>query len=126
MNAVLSLLPLLVAAVLAVALVVTIVQIWARYQHPMRLALQAVGAASLMGVIGLAGLLPDALWWVSWVLALAILLGIAFSARRLLVGAPPSDPSPRKAELLDPPPRSSAVVEVLFWLALVVVALIAG
>ncbi|MGP5260060.1 hypothetical protein ACTXMW_08480 [Brachybacterium paraconglomeratum] len=126
MNAVLSLLPLLVAAVLAVALVVTIVQIWARYQHPMRLALQAVGAASLMGVIGLAGLLPDALWWVSWVLALAILLGIAFSARRLLVGAPPSDPSPRKAELLDPPPRSSALIEVLFWLALVVVALIAG
>lgn len=126
MNAVLSLLPLLVAAVLSVALVVTIVQIWARYQHPMRLALQAVGAASLMGVIGLAGLLPDALWWVSWVLALAILLGIAFSARRLLVGAPPSDPSPRKAKLLDPPPRSSAVVEVLFWLALVVVALIAG
>lgn len=126
MNALLSLLPLLVAAVLAVALVVTIVQIWTRYQHPMRLALQAVGAASLMGVIGLAGLLPDALWWVSWVLALAILLGIAFSARRLLVGAPPSDPSPRKAKLLDPPPRSSAVVEVLFWLALVVVALIAG
>ena len=126
MNAVLSLLPLLVAAVLAVALVVTIVQIWARYQHPMRLALQAVGAASLMGVIGLAGLLPDALWWVSWVLALAILLGIAFSARRLLVGAPPSDPSPRTAKLLDPPARSSAVIEVLFWLALVVVALIAG
>ena len=121
MNTVLALLPLLVAAVLAVALVVTIVQIWTRYQHPMRLALQAVGAASLMGVIGLAGLLPDALWWVSWVLALAILLGIAFSARRLLVGTPPSEPSPRKAELLDPPPRSSAVIEVLFWLALVLV-----
>ncbi|MFD4007539.1 hypothetical protein ACFWQK_07395 [Brachybacterium paraconglomeratum] len=126
MNTVLSLLPLLVAAVLTVSLVVTIVQIWTRYQHPVRLALQAVGAASLMGVIGLAGIFPDALWWVSWAFTLAILLGIAFSARRLLVGTPPSDPSPRTAKLLDPPTRSSAVIEVLFWLALVVVALIAG
>lgn len=126
MNALLSLMPLLVAAVLAVALVVTIVQIWTRYQHPMRLALQALGAASLMGVIGLTGFLPDALWWVSWAFTLAILLGIAFSARRLLVGAPPSDPRPRTAKLLDPPTRSSALIEVLFWLALVVVALIAG
>lgn len=126
MNTLLALLPLLVGAFLVVALVMTIVQIWTRYQHPMRLGLQAVGAASLMGVIGLAEIFPDALWWVSWAFTLAILLGIAFSARRLLVGAPPSDPSPRRAKLLAPPTRGSAIFEVLFWLALVVVALIAA
>lgn len=126
MTTVLTLLPLLVAVLLGAALVTTIVQMWRRYQHPLRLALQAVGASTVLGVLGIAGALPGSLWWASWLFALGILLGIAVSARRLLVKDPPTDPSPRRAALLDPPSRTSAIGEGLFWVLLVVIALVAG
>lgn len=126
MNTVLSLLPLLVAVVLGGVLLVTIVQIWIRHQHPLRLALQAVGASTVLGVVGLAEIVPAGLWWASWSLVLAILVGIAVSSRRLLMRTPPRDPSPRAAKLLDPPARSSVVGELLFWLLLMVIALFAA
>jgi hypothetical protein len=125
-STVLSLLPLLVAVVLGGALLTTIVQIWSRHQHPLRLALQSVSAATLLGVLGIVGILPDSLWWVTWTLALAILVGIAVAARRLLVRTPPTGSSPRRARLLEPPTRSSMLSEGLFWLALVVLSLLAG
>lgn len=126
MTAVMSLLPLLVVAVLGIALVVGIVQIWIRHQHPQRLALQAVSAATLMGLVGITGIVPDSLWWLTWSLALAVLLGIAVASRRLIVTPPPATPSPRQTKLLAPPARSSVIGEILFWLALVVLALVAG
>lgn len=126
MSTALSLLPRLVVAALGIWLVVSIVQIWRRHQHAQRLALQALSTATLMGLIGITGIIPDSLWWLTWSFALAILLGIAASSRRLLRRTPPTAPSPRQATLLEPPARSSGIAEIVFWLALVVLALVAG
>lgn len=126
MNEVLMLLPLLVVMVALIALLVTLVQIWTRHQHPLRLALQAVGGATLLGVLGVAGLLPGSLWWATWLFALAILVGLAVASRRALVRRRPTNPTPRRGRLLAPPSRGSVAAQGLGWLALVVIALAAG
>lgn len=126
MSTVIALLPTLVAVALFGSLLVSSVQVARRHLHPARLALHGLGAATALGIVGLAGIVPASLWWATWLVAVAVLVGMAICARRLLRTDPPAHPTPRQTELLAPPSRFSVSAEALLCAGLVVLALAAG
>lgn len=122
----LSLLPLLSALVLSVALLTSTVTLFVRRQHPGRIFERALGAASILAILGMMGIVPAALWWLPWLVTLAVTIGVVVACRRLLVQDPPARPSRREAAHLAAPQPTNLVIEVLLFLALLVTALIAG
>lgn len=126
MNTVMLLLPLAVALVLGGFLLVGIVRLYIGYLHPLRIAIRTVSSATLLGVVGLLSILPASAWWVMWVLALAILGGVAVAVRRLLVRQPLADPTPREAKRLQPPGTLTLIGEIIILAAVLVIAIVAG
>ena len=126
MNNILLLAPLVAAVIVVVTLLASIITLWVRFQHPLRIFLRAVSAGSMIGILGLAEILPDSLWWVSWVLASATAGGAALACRRLLVRGAPVEPTPRQAKHLTKPHPVNVAIDVVIYLALVAVALYAG
>ncbi|HIY22812.1 MAG TPA: hypothetical protein H9837_00675 [Candidatus Brachybacterium merdigallinarum] len=126
MNTVLLLLPLAVALLLVGFLLVGIVRLYFGYLHPLRIAIRTLSNATMLGVVGLLSILPASAWWVMWVLALAILGGVAVAVRRLLVRRPPVDPTPREAKRLRAPGMLTLIGEVVVLVAVLVVAVAAG
>lgn len=126
MNAALMVAPLLAAVLVVGLLIVSIIVLWTRYLHPLQLVLRALGAAGFLGVIGLTGVLPSSLWWAMWLLVLLTVGGVARACRRLLVGAPPSEPTKRQAKHLKAPHPVTLVVEIAIYVAIVAAALYAG
>lgn len=126
MNTVLIFAPLVAVAIVVIALLTSIITLWVRYQHPVRIFVRTVGAASMIGILGLAGILPDSLWWGPWLLALATAGGAALACRRLLATDAPAQPTPRQAKHLAKPHLVNVASEVVIYLALVAVALLAG
>ena len=118
--------PLVVVVIVVIALLTSIITLWVRYQHPVRIFVRTVGAASMIGILGLAGILPDSLWWGPWVLALATAGGAALACRRLLATDAPARPTRRQAKHLTKPHLVNVASEVAIYLARVVVALLAG
>lgn len=126
MTTFLLLLPLLAVLVLAGAQLVSWFTLCVRYLHPWRIALRVLGAATTIGVIGLASVLPDSLWWLLWLPVVLTIGAAAIALRRLLVSHPPSRPTPKEAKLLTRPSIATIAVDIAFYVALVVVALLAG
>ena len=126
MNTLLLLLPLAVALLVVGFLLVGIVRLYIGYRHPLRITIRTLSSATLLGVIGLLSILPASAWWVMWVLALAILGGVAVAVRRLLVTQPPVDPTPREAKRLQPPGVLTLIGEVVVLAAVLVIAVVAS
>lgn len=126
MNTVLLLASLVAVVIVVIALITSIITLWVRYQHPLRIFLRTVGAGSMIGILGLAGILPDSLWWSPWLLALATAGGATLACRRLLVRDAPVEPTPRQAKHLTKPHLVNVAVGVVIYLALAVIALYAG
>lgn len=126
MSDLLSLFPLLVAAVLGVGLLSSIASLFRRYQHPWQIFVRALSSAGILAILGIMGIIPSALWWAPWLVTLALAAGVVAGCRRLLVTAPPAEPTKREAKLLAPPHPVNLGIETALYLALLAVALIAG
>ncbi|MFC7455956.1 hypothetical protein ACFQS2_02005 [Brachybacterium sp. GCM10030267] len=126
MNTVLASLPLIAGVAVLALLVISIVQLWIRYEHPVRIFLRTLSAASIIGILGLAGILPASMWWGPWLLSLVTVTGAVVACRRALVSSPPAEPTARQAKNLRPPSRLNLAGEVIVYLAVVAVALYAG
>lgn len=126
MSGVLSLLPLLVAAILTIGLLTSIVSLFRRYQHPWQIFLRTLSGAGVLAILGIMGIVPAALWWVPWLVTLAVAVGVAVACRRLLVTDPPSEPTKREAKLLTAPRPVNLATEAVIYLALLGFALVAG
>lgn len=126
MNTLLLVLPLLVVVIVLGVLLVSIITLWVRHQHPRRILLRTLSAASMLAIIGLLGIFPDSWWWAPWLLTAATAAGAAVACRRALIGHPPSEPTPRQAREMSAPHPLSVAGEVIVYLALLVVALLAG
>lgn len=129
MSTVLGLLPLLVLLFLAGTLIRAGWLLALRPLHPHRMLLLSLSSASTLAVLGLAQLLPAALWWVMWLEALGLVVAIAFAGRRALApadavgtGALP----PRRRRLLEAPSRASLIGEVVLVIVLLGLAVYAG
>ncbi|ATG50352.1 hypothetical protein CFK38_01540 [Brachybacterium vulturis] len=126
MTTVLGLLPLLSALVLSVVLLSSVVALFRRHQHPWRILQRGLGGASILAILGVIGVVPSALWWLPWLLTLALTAGVVVACRRLLVRTPPAEPTRREAAHLAAPGRLNLGIEVVLYLALLVIALVAG
>ncbi len=126
MNTLMLVLPLLAVVVVLGVLLVSIITLWVRHQHPRRILLRTLGAASMLAIIGLLGIFPDSWWWAPWLLTAATAAGAILACRRALVGHPPSEPTKRQAREMSSPHPLSVAGEVLVYLALLAVALLAG
>lgn len=129
MSTVLGLLPLLVLLFLTGTLIRAGWLLALRPLHPHRMLLLSLSSASTLAVLGLAQLLPAALWWVMWLEALGLVVAIAFAGRRALApadavgtGALP----PRRRRLLEAPSRASLIGEVVLVIVLLGLAVYAG
>ena len=126
MNTLLLLLPLAVALLVVGFLLVGIVRLYIGYRHPLRITIRTLSNATLLGLVGVLSILPSSAWWVMWVLALAILGGVAVAVRRLLVARPPVDPTPREAKRLQAPVTLTLVGEIVVLAAILAIAIAAG
>lgn len=126
MSALTLVAPLLAMVIVLGVLLVSIITLWVRHQHPRRILLRTLGAASMLAIIGLLGIFPDSWWWAPWLLTAATAAGTVVACRRALVGRPPSEPTTRQAREMSPPRPLSVAGEVLVYLALLAVALLAG
>lgn len=115
-----------IGLVLVAVVVVAIVTLWRSRLHPGQLAVHAVSSATVLGILGLAGILPALLWWVPWLLGAGLLVGVVLACRRLLVGDPPTAPTRAQAKLLARPSRSNVVVEAALCVLVLAVAVTAG
>lgn len=118
--------PLLAAVVVVGVVLLSILTLWVRHLHPLQLLTRSMSAASMLGILALAAILPPALWWGPWVLTLGLLGGVAVACRRLLTSDPPTEPTPRQAKHLVRPHLVNVVAEMFVYLALLVVAVTAG
>lgn len=121
-----ELLPLLVAAFLTIGLVPPALSLFRHRQHPGRILKHALGAASIVAILSLAGLVPEAAWWAPWLVTLVLVAGVAVACRRLLASEPPAEPTAREAARLRSPGALGLGAEVTGYLALLVIALAAG
>ncbi|WP_394214990.1 hypothetical protein [Brachybacterium vulturis] len=126
MTNLLGLLPLLSALVLSIVLLTSVVALFRRHQHPWRIFQRAIGGASILAILGVIGIVPAALWWLPWLLTLALTAGVVVACRRLLVRTPPTEPTRREAAHLTSPGLLNLGIEVALYLALLVIALVAG
>ncbi|WP_422116268.1 hypothetical protein [Brachybacterium sp. UNK5269] len=126
MNTLTLVLPLLAVAIVLGALLVSLLTLWVRHQHPRRILLRTLGAASMLAIIGLLGIFPDSWWWAPWLLTAATAGGAIVACRRALVGRPPAEPTKRQAREMSAPHPLSVAGEVIIYLALLAVALLAG
>lgn len=92
-----------VAAVLAIIALVNVATLLRRRLHPLRILTHGLVNAGLIGVIGGLGVLPSSLWWAAWILPVLTLGAIGAACARLLVAAPPQEPTPRQRTLLRRP-----------------------
>ncbi|MDN5599402.1 MAG: hypothetical protein ACTMII_00740 [Brachybacterium sp.] len=126
MTTVLGLLPLLSALVLSIMLLSSVVTLFRRHQHPWRILQRGLGGASILAILGVIGIVPAALWWLPWLLTLALTAGVVVACRRLAVRPPPAEPTTREAAHLTSPGLLNLGIEVALYLALLVIALVAG
>lgn len=129
MSTVLGLLPLLVLLFLTGTLIRAGWLLALRPLHPHRMLLLSLGSASTLAVLGLAQLLPAALWWVMWLEALGLVVAIAFAGRRALAPAAAVGTEalpPRRRRLLEAPSRASLIGEVVLVIVLLGLAVYAG
>lgn len=126
MTTLLSLLPLLTTVSLTAGLLVSVVTLFRRYQHPRRILMRAISSASILAVLGIIGIVPASLWWVPWLLTLALAVGVVVACRRLLVQAPPAEPTKREAKHIGAPALMNLATEVVLYLALLGIALVAS
>lgn len=126
MTTLLSLLPPLAALGLTIGLLVSVVTLFRRYQHPRRILMRAISSASILAILGIMGIVPASLWWAPWLLTLALVAGVLVACRRLLVQVPPAEPTRREAKHLGAPPLMNLATEMVLYLALLVIALVAG
>lgn len=115
-----------IGLVLVAVVVVAIVTLWRSHLHPAQLVTRAVSSATVLGILGLAGILPAVLWWAPWLLGLGLLIGVVLACRRLLGSDPPAAPTRAQAQLLARPSRSNLVVEAALCLLVLAVAVTAG
>jgi hypothetical protein len=125
-NTLTLVLPLLAVVIVLGALLVSIITLWVRHQHPRRILLRTLGAASMLAIIGLLGIFPDSWWWAPWLLTAATGAGAVVACRRAMIGHPPSEPTTRQAREMSAPHPLTVAGEVIVYLALLVVALLAG
>lgn len=126
MTTLLSLVPLLVGLVLSASLLLSLVALVRYRQHPWRILERALGGASILAILTVAGIVPASLWWLPWLATLALVVGVILACRRLLVHSPPAEPTRRQAAQLARPSPLNLGIEVALYLALLVIALIAG
>lgn len=118
--------PLLVGVYLAVLLGLSILALLTRRQHPWRIVLRTLSGASILAILGIVGIMPAELWWLPWLLTLLLAVAAVVACRRLLTPAPSTELGRRAAADLTAPTRSTLIVEGLLYLALLVLALVAG
>lgn len=132
MSIVFGLLPLLVLLFLAGTLIRAGWLLALRPLHPHRILLLSLSSASILAVLGLAQLLPAALWWVTWLVALGLVVAVALACRRALAPADAADAvatealPPRRRRLLEAPSRASLIGEVVLVIVLLGLAVYAG
>lgn len=117
MTAVLELLPIVIAAALAIGVAVTAVRLLRRPLRPAQLLVSVAGAGSSLAVIGIASLVPSRFWWVPWLLILALLVGIVVCCIRTLRT---QESLPRRPGIL------RLLAELIVWAALLALAVIAA
>lgn len=126
MNTLRELAPLLVPIVLGIMILSAAYRLWRYHHHPRRILSEGLSCATLIGIMGLVGLVDSSLWWAVWLLALALLSGIAVASWRASSTAPPAEQTKKQARLLSPPGVAGLIGEALFYALLLALALLGG
>lgn len=126
MSTVLSLLPLLVLLLLAFTVIRTAVLLATRPMHPWRILHSGLSAATVIAVIGLAGLLPSSSWWAVWLVTLGVVVALGLAGRRALRPVDVDSVPDKRRSLLTPPSRAALIGESALTVALLVLAVVAG
>lgn len=125
MSTLREILPVLIPALFGIMILAAAYRLWRYHHHPRRILSEALSGATLIGITGLVGLVGSPLWWAVWLMSLALLSGIAVATWRALTAGPPSDPSSRQATLLTKPGTVGLVGEIVFYVVILVLALVA-
>ena len=126
MNTLRELAPLLVPLVLGIMILSAAYRLWRYHHHPRRVLSEGISCGTLIGIMGLVGLVDSSLWWVVWLLALALLSGIAVATWRASSTNPPAEPTKMQARLLGRPKVAGLIGEGVFYALLLALALLDG
>lgn len=123
MNTLRELAPLLAPIVLGIMILSAAYRLWRYHHHPRRILSEGLSCATLIGIMGL---VDSSLWWAVWLLALALLSGIAVASWRASSTAPPAEQTKKQARLLSPPGVAGLTGEAMFYALLLALALLGG
>lgn len=126
MNLIRDLIPVVIPALFGIMILSATYRLWRYHHHPRRILSEGLSCATLIGIAGVVGLAPSSLWWAVWLVALALLSGIAVATWRASTSPPPADPSTKQARLLSKPSVIGLIGEALFYAVLLVLFLLGG
>lgn len=126
MNLIRDVIPVVIPALFGIMILSATYRLWRYHHHPQRILSEGLSCATLIGIAGVVGLAPSSLWWAVWLVALALLSGIAVATWRASNSPPPADPSTKQARLLSKPSVVGLIGEALFYAVLLVLFLLGG
>lgn len=126
MNLIREFAPLVVPIIFGIMILAATYRLWRYHHHPRRVLAEGLSCGTLIGIVGLVGLVDSSLWWVVWLLALALLSGIAAAIWRSGNTTPPAEPTKKQARLLSRPSVVGLIGEAVFYALVLALALLGG
>ena len=115
-----------VPVVIGIMILSATYRLWRYHHHPRRILSEGLSCATLIGIMGLVGLVDSSLWWAVWLLALALLSGIAVASWRASSTAPPAEQTKKQDRLLSRPSVAGLIGEAVFYALILALALLGG
>ncbi len=75
-------LTILVAVFISAAVVWAVVSLFRRRQHPLAITLIGLNCALMLGVLGVASVVPAHLWFLWWIAVVAVVIAMVFASVR--------------------------------------------
>lgn len=119
MTAVMLIVTYLIGLALVVGLGFNVVRLIRRRQHPLRVLSTSLSNVFVLGVLGVGAFLPPGLWFLWWVLVLAVIAGTVVASWRAVR-------SPTAASETKPPSVAELVINGVLALAVVLAAVLSG
>ena len=126
MNLIREFAPLVVPIIFGIMILAATYRLWRYHHHPRRVLAEGLSCGTLIGIVGLVGLVDSSLWWVVWLLALALLSGIAAAIWRPGNTTPHAEPTKKQARLLNRPSVVGLIGEAVFYALVLALALLGG
>ena len=126
MNLIREFAPLVLPIIFGIMILAATYRLWRYHHHPRRVLSEGISCGTLIGIMGLVGLVDSSLWWAVWLLALALLSGIAVATWRASSTNPPAEPTKMQARLLGRPNVAGLIGEGVFYALLLALALLGG